>query len=60
MLRAEDEPPRLFREELGRVVLEPERRRRYEVVYRALPAEEGEEMDVYETVTEAKVQLEDL
>ncbi len=60
MLRAEDELSGLLREELGRAMLEPERRRRYEVVYWALPREPGAEMDFYGTVTEAKVRLEDL
>ncbi len=60
MLRAEEDLTGPFRNEFGRAVLRPERRSRYEVVYLALPGEEGEEMDVYETVTEAKVQLEDL
>ena len=60
MLRAEDELSGLFREELGRAVLEPERRVRYEVVYRALPREPGAETNFYGTVTAANVRLEDL
>ncbi|MDP9439384.1 MAG: hypothetical protein M3P49_11665 [Actinomycetota bacterium] len=57
MLRAEEDLTGPLRNELGRAVLRPERRARYEVVYRVLP---GAEADVYGTVTEAKVKLEDL
>ncbi len=60
MLRAEEDLTGPFRDELGRAVLRPERRSRYEVVYRALPGEAGAEMDVYGTMIEAKVQLKDL
>ncbi len=60
MLRAEEDLTGPFRDELGRAVLRPERRSRYEVVHRALPVETGAEVDVHGTVTEAKVRLEDL
>ncbi len=47
-------------DELGEAVVRVERKSRYEVVYCALPEEMGGQTDVYGTIIEAKVQLENL
>lgn len=61
MLRATlTNPFRTFRDELGGAVVQVERKSRYEVVYCALPENMGAEADVYGTIIEAKVQLENL
>lgn len=61
MLRATlTNPFRTLCEELGGAVVQVERKSLHEVVYCALPEEMGGETDIYGTIIEAKVQLENL